>query len=192
MEYPIFLTKNSFLANFSLSLGLAIIAFLAWRFEMTFIVGWQGLDWVYSFLYSPSLITILVTLATLLPFYIARKRVIDTKIAIPIFLLFVTGILSYYIASIVLRLGPWAPQILYLSIVVLVNAIIFYFTLVYFVQKVSILYILGVIVAIIAVAPLSDFLDLDIVKAGVPFFWIVFNMGIVSTLAAKFAQEKQI
>ena len=92
--------NNNVLKSLGITTILAFLAVGIWRAEMTYIVGWKGLNWIYDYLFSPWAITFLVVLATLTPFYIGKEDFSFNRLIKPFALLFTLGIVSYHIAKV--------------------------------------------------------------------------------------------
>jgi hypothetical protein len=72
---------------------------------------------------------------------------------------------------------------------------ILFYVLVNFLHRISLLYILGVWLAIVGTFFFSVQLHssfVEAVKLGYPFFFIVLNMGLMATLTAYFVKQKDV
>ena len=188
--------NNPILKSLVITTILAFLALVIWRAEIIYRVGWASLDWIYKYyLISPTVITFLVVLATLAPFYIEKKEINFNHLIKPFVALSIIGIVSYYVARIPMFSLLFGNNPYILISIALLNGGLFYFIINKTVANVPILY--GFLVILAVVAPLFQSLlfngsPVDSIKEGYPFFFIVFNLGVLSTFAAYYLNKPKI
>ncbi len=181
-----------FLKSSVFSLVLALTAYGIWSFEIHQIIGWQSVKWLYRPLISPWLIALIAAIAAISPFLIYKKVQINSKTILAAVILFGVGILSYYFAEMGFKM--WFGGLYILVSVVALSGLVFYLTTHFLIKKIKAIYILGVWAAIIGSYFFSIALSpnwVDAIKLGYPFFFIVLNVGVVSTFVAQWATVKE-
>ena len=185
---------NKALKSLGITTLLAFLAIGIWRAEITYRTGWKGLEWVYNYLFSPWVITFLVVLATLTPFYIGKENFNFNQLKKPFITLFAVGIVSYHVAypqffALGFGIGAYV-----LALIAILNGILFYFIMNRNVAKVPIVYGFLVILAVaipLFQASLFGGSEVDDVKEGFPFFFVVLNLGVLSTFVAYYINRKE-
>jgi len=171
---------------------LAIIAFSAWYYEIHQVVKWGSLKWIRTTLYSPWLVAVCTALAVVVPFVVFKKININNRTIIVTILLFILSIASYHIGEVGFK--SWMSGLVIIVLLVVICGLVFFMVIHFLLHKISWFYVLGVWLAILGCFFMSTQLDsnwIDAIKLGYPFFFIVLNMGVVSTIAAYFATTKE-
>lgn len=169
---------------------LAVIALLTWRFEIIYVVGWDGLAWLETTLYSPIIISALVALSIIVPFNIYLADQITKNKIVAFMVLFAFGFISYLFGKMLIfsSFKGWLYMPTGFYVIFVLTPIIISFVICLIIRlrliKVSWWYAGGVFLAILGTIFCSFLLDVDTVKEGRPFFWIVFFCGVISIFTA--------
>ncbi len=204
--------KKGKLFVFTLLGGLAfgLAAQLAWLYEIIYLIGWDGTEWLNYSHRSVFVITMLAVLAYLLPFRLEKPMPLQKWLAATA-LLFGHAILAYYLAkpSVYELFGKASIDILppsgWLLFLALSNAYAFFYATNLLIHSVSRWLILCVALAIIASLPVSahlvDFWNgpapfhhdelVDGVKAGLPFLWLPFSLSLCGYVANQFLRQPE-
>ncbi len=189
-------TKNTIL----IVIALALMCWAAWIIEIKWIVGWTGLQWLLTDLYSPYLICFLVALAYILPFLLKYGRV-DSKLILTFLTFFVINLTAYLLSEVVFKTlytpNPVALskgesisiRFLHLAIFVL-YALGYYFitdklimkiarqSIAVFMLCVVSMFVLGIGTNFVFRGFGSSYGFIDAIKMGYPQFWICLLMGL--------------
>jgi hypothetical protein len=91
------------IASVVVTIFISAICMALWLYEILYIIGWAGTEWLKVFHYSPILIAILITFSFLFPLYIKNKDRVEwrnfVKAAI---LFFLTNWLFYLLGWIII------------------------------------------------------------------------------------------
>ena len=186
-------TNQQMAKSLALTLLLAVSAFAIWTYEIRYIVGWESTKWVYVNLFSPFIIALLTAFSAIAPFYILKKERLNSPAILGTIILFSIGIGSYFFTKTVLMDLFRGSHLLEVSGILLANGAVFYLVISKLIRKIHPFYAISIVLAIIASTVFSTFAHYNFVegiKIGYPFFFIVFNIGLVSTLTARFSKQK--
>lgn len=186
--------NNTILKSLGITTILAFLAIGVWRAEILYRIGWAGLSWLYYYLISPWIICFLVILAVLMPFHSYQKDKVERKNFLIAFgLLYAIGIISFHVANMYLRMIFFNISI-ELAIISILNGVLFYFIMNKFItKKIPMFYSILVVLAVggpIFQSSLFEYGIADGVKTGYPFFFVVFNLGVLSTFVAYYMNRK--
>ena len=186
--------------------SLAMISMGIWQLEIINRFGWAGLAWLNKGHFSIYLITIFVILAYLLPF---SSRMKDSRwhLLYPGMVLFLISIIGFHLGKTLLfiafsRFSLVPLPILLAAIILLWGLTAYFFHVVTkrWIAPVKKSHFFLVIISIIGTIPLSlitvKFYNgpssdqytsfVDAVKTGLPYFWIVINLGITGLYTNQF------
>jgi len=98
-EFRFFLTTN--LKNIVFIFILSVTSFSSWIFEINHVIGWYDTNWLYTFHYSPFIISFLIALSFLSPLWIntKNKRKKSVNYIIALILLYGINWSFYFICS---------------------------------------------------------------------------------------------
>ncbi|MCP4437335.1 MAG: hypothetical protein GY810_00010 [Aureispira sp.] len=185
---------------FLMPLFLGSLSLLIWLYEINSIIGWNSLEWLNQELYSIYIITLLVVISYLLPIakisQVGMARVLVCGLtmygaAIGGFIL-ARGVFYDLYNKIPESINHYAWSIWKLFAIVLLVAIVFFLLKQWLLDATDRFHILTLIVALIAVVPMSlitvEYIPgfgvedhfVDAVKMGYPVFWINVLLGITS------------
>jgi hypothetical protein len=183
-------------------IALALTCWAAWIIEVKWIVGWTGLQWLLTDLYSPYLICFLVALAYILPFLLKYGR-IDSKLTLTFLTFFVINLTAYLLSEVVFKtlytpspislskVEAFSIRFLHLAIFVL-YALLYYFVtdklimkiarqaIAVFMLCVALMFVLGMGTNYLFRGFGSSYGFIDAIKMGYPQFWICLLMGLAS------------
>lgn len=184
---------------------LGVFSLAIWLYEINTIIGWNSLNWLQQELYSVYIITLLAVISYLLP--IARISKVGMK------KVFACGITMYMVAlgsfllarTVFYDLYSRVPNSINLSTwsiwklfgIVSLVAVVFFLLKQWFLDATDRFHILTLVVALIAVVPMSlitiEYIPgfgvedhfVDAVKMGYPVFWTNVLLGITSFLMSR-------
>lgn len=184
---------------------LGTLSIAIWLYEINSIVGWNSLDWLSQELYSVYIITFLAVASYLLP-SAKISNVSTTKVLACGITMYLAAIGAFVLARGVfydlysrvpesINASTWSIWKLF-GIVSLV-AVVFFLLKQWFLDATDRFHILTLVVALIAVVPMSlisveyvpgfgvDDHFVDAVKMGYPVFWTNVLLGVTSFLMSR-------
>ena len=197
-------------------IGIVLLAFLAeavWLYEIVVKIGWTGLVWLKSDLFSPIVICACAATAYIVPF-IVKYRLIDGKVALTWLSFICLNIAVFYFGETVLK-KLFSPLIALLSLgenikirffgLFAVGAFAFGYNqitdklilkvrkqqVVLFILSVVLMFVLGnITVFLLRGFGYGDSL-VDAVKMGYPQFWICILLGLSGILTVMYFEDEK-
>ena len=198
--------KRNHLLQFCWIVILSLVGFGIWQWEIIAQFGWEGLRWLNKRHLSIYPISALVVVAYMLPFS-RRIKASGWYLTYPGMVLFLISIIGFHLAKTIIfilyarfSLIPWPQLFIALFVVIGFTAFCFHLITKRWIVPLKKSQIFVLILAITGTVPLSMFAVqwyngpaaahyvsfVDAVKAGWPFFWIIFLMGIAGLYSNHF------